>query len=604
MGTEVLRWWGRRVLAVGAATAVVATAGACSSGQQGPVAAADRFLSAFADHDPTRAAGLTNQPEKAAAALDSAWENLQAGKLSAHSGSARVTGDTATVDYTYQWTLPRDRVWTYSGQLQLGRSDGQWQVRWSASDIHPRLGDTQSLRLRVTPAPRARVNERSGSDVLAPGVVHRISFAVAAAPDPGYVARALSAALKQFDDTLVPESILTAARKAEGSYPVIALSDREFEQAGGQLLGLPGVTIERQGDLVPTDRHFAPDLMTQIHKTVIDEIDGKAGWSVVAVNANGAETGVLQEVAPQPAPSFSLSLDRGVQNAAQRAVDGRREQTMMVVIQPSTGAVLAVAQNEEADADGPIATIGLYPPGSTFKTVTAAAAMSTGLAGPDTTVPCPSRIVVGERTIPNYDMFSLGDVPMSTAYERSCNTAFAKLASELPPDALTDAAAQLGVGPDYAVTGLPTVSGSVPPAEDLVLRTVDGIGQGKVLVSPFGMALVAATVANGSVPTPYLISGYDTVVDGDRPALKPEVVDGLREMMRQVVTGGTAARIADQGEVFGKTGEAEAGGGSHSWFIGYRGDLAWATLLVQGGSSDNAVAVTRDMLAALPPSSS
>lgn len=78
------------------------------------------------------------------------------------------------------------------------------------------------------------------------------------------------------------------------------------------------------------------------------------------------------------------------------------------------------------------------------------------------------------------------------------------------------------------------------------------------------------------------------------------MIDGLRVMMRKVVTGGTAERIADQGEVYGKTGEAEVGGGSHSWFVGYRGDLAFATLLVKGGSSDNAVAVTRDMLAALP----
>ena len=586
-----------------AVAAVVVTAGACSTGPRGPVAAADTFLSAFARHDSARAAGLTSQPEKASAALDSAWRNLAAQHLNAHTGSARVTGDTATVDYTYEWTLPKNRIWTYSGQLQMGRSGGQWQVRWSASDIHPKLGDTQSLQLRTTPAPRARVNERSGSDVLVPGVAHRISFDIGAASAPGYVADELSAALKQFDDTLGAAAILAAARKDNGPHLVASLSDREFDQVAGQLLGLPGVTTDRQADLIPADRHFAPDLMAQIRRTVIDEVDGKAGWSVVTVNADGVDTDVLKEVASQPAPSFALSIDRVVQNAAQRAVNAPREQAMMVVIQPSTGAVLAVAQNEAADIDGPVATTGLYPPGSTFKTVTATAAMTAGIARPDTTVPCPSRIVVGDRTIPNYDLFSLGDVPMSTAYERSCNTAFAKIASELPGDALPDAAARLGVGPDYTVAGLSTVSGSVPPADDLVVRTEDGIGQGRVVVSPFGMALVAASVAHGSAPTPYLISGRETGVRGDRPALSPEVVRGLQEMMRQVVTGGTAARIADQGEVFGKTGEAEVDGGSHSWFIGFRGDMAWATLLVRGGSSDNAVAVTRDMLAALPPGS-
>jgi cell division protein FtsI/penicillin-binding protein 2 len=437
--------------------------------------------------------------------------------------------------------------------------------------------------------------------VLIPGVVHRISFAARSAPDPGSVADALASALHQFDGTLTADAILDAARKTSGAAPVAALTDWEYEQVGADLQGLPGVTGSTEWDLVPTERGFAPDLMNQVRKTVIDEVDGKAGWSVVTVNANGVDTDVLTEVAPQPAPSFSLSIDRSVQNAAQRAVDGRTEQTMMVVLQPSTGAILAVAQNRAADAGGPVATSGLYPPGSIFKTITAAAAMSAGLATPDTVLPCPSTIVIGERTIPNYNLFTIGDVPMAEAYERSCNTAFAKLASELPADALTVAAAKLGVGPDYTVAGLPTVSGSVPPAGDQVLRTEDGIGQGTVVASPFGMALVAATVARGSVPTPYLIAGHGTAVRGDRPALEPEVVRGLQLMMRRVVTGGTADRIADQGEVYGKTGEAEVDGGSHSWFIGYRGDLAWATLLVRGGSSDNAVAVSRDMLAALPP---
>jgi cell division protein FtsI/penicillin-binding protein 2 len=58
--------------------------------------------------------------------------------------------------------------------------------------------------------------------------------------------------------------------------------------------------------------------------------------------------------------------------------------------------------------------------------------------------------------------------------------------------------------------------------------------------------------------------------------------------------------MQDLGEVFGKTGEAEVAAGSHAWFAGYRGDLAWATLVVLGGSSDNAVAVTHEFLAALP----
>ncbi len=582
-----------------AALAVAATA--CSSGAQGPVPAADAFAAAFAEHDLAAAAALTTAPEKATAALTSTWQALQAEKLSIRTGDARVNGDTATVDYTYEWTLPKGRQWTYFGELQMGRSDGRWLVRWSSADIHPKLGDTQSMELRTRPAPRARVNEAAGSDVLVPGKVSRVKFTVADAPDPSRVAGALAAALSRIDPVAyTPQTILTSARKTDGAHTVVLLNEYEAETIGGELIGLPGVTLTQEWDMVPTDRKFAPDLLTQVRKTVIAEVDGKAGWSVVTRNADGADLDVLHEEAAEPAPSFALSIDRFVQNSAQHAVDLRTEQTMMVVLRPSTGAILAVAQNKAADRDGPVATSGQYPPGSIFKTVTASAAMASGLATPETVLPCPSSTIIGERTIPNYNMFSVGDVPMATAYERSCNTTFARLASKLEPDALTQAAARLGVGQDYRVEGLPTMSGSVPKADGLVQRAEDGIGQGRVVVSPFGMAVMAATVAHGAAPVPYLITGRPTEVTGDRPAIAPEVVEGLRSMMRMVVTGGTAERIRDQGEVYGKTGEAEVDGGSHSWFIGYRGDIAFATLLVKGGSSDNAVAVTRDMFAALP----
>ncbi|MEV0246018.1 penicillin-binding transpeptidase domain-containing protein [Nocardia sp. NPDC050712] len=589
-----------RVLILPAIVALALAATGCSAGPQGPVAAADAFVTAFTQRDVPRAAELTSEPEKAAAAMDSAWSQLQAEELTAHTGAVRISGDAGTVDYTYRWRLPKDRIWAYTVQLHMGRTAGRWRVRWAASDIHPKLGDTQTMQLRVTPAPRARVNEQSGADVLVPGKVSRVTFTAAEAPDPGWVSIVLSSSLRRFDTKLSAETIRDAALETEGAYPVADLSEDEFDTVREDLTGLPGVRVTEQWDLLPTDRWFAPDLMSQIRKTVIAEVDGKAGWSVVTRNANGLETDVLTEVRAQPAPSFALSIDRNVQIAAQRAVDARTEQTMMVVLRPSTGAILAVAQNPAADRDGPVATIGAYPPGSVFKTVTAAAAMISGAATPDTVLPCPSRITIGERMIPNYNLFTIGDAPMSAAYERSCNTAFAKLASTLPADALHIAAAKLGVGPDYTVPGIPTITGSVPPAEGLVQRTEDGIGQGRVLVSPFGMALMAATVARGSVPVPYLIAGRETAIVDPPPPIEAKVVHGLRAMMRKVVTGGTAERIADQGEVYGKTGEAEAGGGSHSWFVGYRGDVAFATLLVQGGSSDNAVAVTRDMMAALP----
>ncbi|QSE85454.1 MULTISPECIES: penicillin-binding transpeptidase domain-containing protein [Rhodococcus] len=592
----------RVVQSIALCGAAVLTAGlaACTPRPDGPEPAAQAFLTAFAEQDSEQAADLSDRPDVARQALESAWTSLQAESLDARTTDVDVSGDTATVGYTYEWHLPKNRVWAYSGELQMGRRGGDWAVRWSSTNVHPRLGDRQTMSLRSTAAPRARVNEHSGSDVLVPGVVYRVKFDAAQSGNVIGSAQSLASALVTFDNTLTAQSIAESATAVKGDYLVTRLRSDDYEQVAGVLGAIPGVSVSDEADLVATDRNFAPDLVGQVKKTVIDEVDGKAGWSVVTVNQNGVDTDVLTETAPQTSPSFSISLDRPIQIAAQNAVNARTDQTMMVVIQPSTGDVLAVAQNRAADKDGPVALTGLYPPGSTFKIITAGAAISSGIATPDTMVPCPGRIEIGERSVPNYNEFALGTVPMATAFARSCNTSFAKLASEMRPDALTVAASQYGIGPDYDVVGLPTDSGSVPPADDLVQRTEDGFGQGKVVVSPFGMALAAATIAHGTTPVPRLIAGRETKIDGEHPPISPEMVDGLRGMMRLVVTSGTAERIEDQGEVYGKTGEAEVEGGSHAWFVGYRGDLAFATLVVRGGSSDNAVAVTRDMFAALP----
>ena len=299
---------------------------------------------------------------------------------------------------------------------------------------------------------------------------------------------------------------------------------------------------------------------------------------------------------------MTISLDRSVQNAAQDAVNMVGKKAMIVAIKPSTGEILAVAQNAAADVDGPTATMGLYPPGSTFKIVTAAAALERDMATPNTLLGCPGTLDIGHRTVTNYNAFDLGTVPLSRAFANSCNTTFAELASVMPPRGLTTAAARYGLGPDFIVDGVPTVTGSVPPTVDLAERTEDGFGQGKVLASPFGMALVAATVAAGKTPVPHLIEGRQTEIHGQAgEPLNPEIVDGLRPMMRLVVTNGTAKDLNGLGDVRGKTGEAEFDGGSHAWFTGYRGDMAFAALIVGGGSSEYAVRMCRDMLNGLPP---
>ena len=576
---------------------------ACTPKPNGPEPAAEEFFASLAKRDTGGASQLTDRPEDARAALNEAWAGLQATGLDAQVLSSKFAEDTGTVAYRYTWHLPKHRTWTYDGQLSMVRNEGNWEVRWTTTGLHPKLGEHQTFALRSDPPRRASVNERGGTDVLVPGNLYQ--FALDAKAAGAYLmttATAVVDALRPFDDTLDAQRLAEQASSSPGPLTLITLRQSDRDQVAAVLGDRPGVVITPQAELLPTDEQFAPAIVSEVKKAVVDDLDGQAGWRVVTVNQNGSDVDVLNEVPGAPAPSVTISLDRAVQDAAQKAVNGIvGKKAMIVAIKPSTGEILAVAQNSDADADGPTAVMGLYPPGSTFKIITAGAAIERDMATPDTLLGCPGVIDIGHRTIPNYGGFDLGTVPMSRAFASSCNTTFAELASRMPPRGLTTTAAQYGIGPDYQIEGITTVSGSVPPTVNLAERTEDGFGQGKVLVSPFGMAMAAATVAAGKTPVPQLIEGRQTTVTGDQTPITPKMLDGLRPMMQLVVTNGTAKDINGMGDVRGKTGEAEFEGGSHSWFAGYRGDMAFAALIVGGGSSEYAVRMLRWMLESLPP---
>jgi hypothetical protein len=582
--------------------AVASTLNACTPKPNGPEPTAEKFFAALTTGDTAAAAELSDKPADARAALNGAWAGLQATRLDTQILGSKYAEDTGSITYRYTWHLPKNRTWTYDGQLNMLRDEGRWEVRWSATGLHPRLGEHQTFALRADPPRRASVNEGGGSDVLVPGYLYHYSLDAKSAGSALWpTAQAVVDALRPFDNTLDPQRLAEQASSSNDPLALITLRQSDHDRVAGAIGALPGVVITPEADLLPTDDSFAPDIVNEVKNAVVDELEGQAGWRVVTVNQNGADVDVLNEVPGAPAPSVTISLDRAVQNAAQGAVNITGKKAAIVVIKPSTGEILAVAQNAAANTEGPIATTGLYPPGSTFKIITAGAAIDRDMATPNTLLDCPGSIDIGQRTIPNYGGFDLGTVPMSRAFANSCNTTFAELASRMAPRSLTMAAAQYGIGPDYQIEGINTVSGSVPPTVNLAERTEDGFGQGKVLVSPFGMALAAATVAAGKTPVPQLIEGRQTVVNGDRTPITPKMLDALRPMMRLVVTSGTAKDLNGSGDVRGKTGEAEFNGGSHAWFAGYRGDMAFSALIVGGGSSEYAVRMLKSMLAQLPP---
>lgn len=358
-----------------------------------------------------------------------------------------------------------------------------------------------------------------------------------------------------------------------------------------------GALFDRNGRPLPPD--FAPAVSGSIAQSVGSPA-GTPGWQVAVVDATGAPVTVLQEQKAVVKQSMTLTLDPEVQAAAEAAVDRLEQAAMVVAIQPSTGEILAVAQNRAVGRARPTALVDYYEPGSTFKVVTATAAMTGGLATVDTPVACPGKETIGTRTITNEDSFELGTVSFRRAFAASCNTSFGRLAATLPTSALPDAAGYFGLTSDFTVAGVTTNTGRIPEPAPGAAQVEAAIGQGTIRTTPFGMALVAATVANGRTPVPRLIREVET--EGVQPPALPGGVAGsLRAMMGDVVTGGTARELAGYGGVRGKTGTAQFGDGtrSHGWFIGYRGDLAFSVLVVDGGSSKVAVAATGTFLGGL-----
>jgi cell division protein FtsI/penicillin-binding protein 2 len=286
------------------------------------------------------------------------------------------------------------------------------------------------------------------------------------------------------------------------------------------------------------------------------------------------------------AQPVSITLDPHLQTAAEAALAGAGKPAALVAMQASTGQLLAVA-NAPADSTFDRALAGRYPPGSSFKVVTAAALLQGGLTL-DTVVPCPPRAVVGGKPFTNFEGEAPGPVPFVTDFARSCNTAFVGLSTRLKAQGLADAARSFGFGAKWSLP-LSAFAGEFPVPADATELAAASIGQGRDLASPLGMGLVAAAAASGTWHPPTLVKDPQQGAAAAPAALPAGIDDNLHQLMRAVVTSGTgtAANVPGPAPVYGKTGTAEFGPGTppatHAWFIGFRGDMAFAVLVEGGG---------------------
>jgi peptidoglycan glycosyltransferase len=333
------------------------------------------------------------------------------------------------------------------------------------------------------------------------------------------------------------------------------------------------------------------------------------------------------------------TLDPEIQQAAEEAAVAEPGDVAIAAIDPATGDVLALvaepsydpnllaAQDGEvvratwdelnADPDKPLvsrASDELFPPGSTFKIVTASAALENGF-GPESVWPNPRELdlPLTDETLENFGgshcSGGAATITLAEALRQSCNVTFGQIGLELGAEALAEQARLYGFtaepGQDLVPFDIPWVSGVFPEPETFEQRTpaiaLSAIGQQDVAANPLQMALVSAAIGNGGVlmeprlvtevrdPSGRVIAEYGPE-EFSRP-LSPENAAALTDMMVAVVASGTGTAAQIPGvEVAGKTGTAQHGDGAdpHAWFTSFAPAdvprVAVAVIVLDGGS--------------------
>ncbi len=359
----------------------------------------------------------------------------------------------------------------------------------------------------------------------------------------------------------------------------LAKVDQEI-YSGGDLIGKRGIERLRESDL-----------------------RGEKGHNYSEVNARGFEQQLLKSIEPLPGREITLTLDAELQQIAESYMEAGEKAGAVVAMEVNSGRLLTVVSAPSIHIEDFVGGIsyknwqalldnskhpllnkviqGIYPPGSTYKMVTALAGLARGAIDENTVFYCPGFYRFGNRTYRCWKHSGHGPVNLEKAISQSCDVYFYQVGQRVGVDALAEFAQKLGLGKKTGVDMEHEKSGLTPTKEwkqkNRKKKWQEGetlsvaIGQGFNLVTPLQMCLMTATLANGGlVYRPQLV---EKVVDPEGNVVetfKPDLmrkVEGydryfrlIRAGMEEVVHGkrGTARRVAIEGlRIGGKTGTAQ-----------------------------------------------
>jgi cell division protein FtsI/penicillin-binding protein 2 len=533
-------------------------------------------------------------------------------------GRLRTSGSRASARVVEAFELPEVGAWSPGTAVHLVQRNGRWLVAWTPATINPALRAGDRLATTKDWPARAAILGAGGAPLTAErqlvtvGVVgSRIKNAegvradlIAAGATPAEVTAALAQAKAHptyFEPVFQVSQTRFAQLKAQrGPGNVYAVPGTQFQLAGTRsaiTVQLAAHVVGSVGPITADQLHTLGtpyDSASQVGQTGVEQayerrLAGTPKTQVVVLDAGGATAATLATFPGRPGQTVSTSIDPTVQRAAEAALSGVRHNVAMVAMRASTGQVLAVVSDPISYAYDQ-ALQGEYPPGSTFKVLTATALIQNGLS-PTSAASCPPSLDIDGEVFHNAE----GDQPVQTldqAFTESCNTAFIGLATaHLTAPDFTSAADLYGLG-RIARPGLPAFDAYVPAPSGRTALAATAIGQAGVVFSPLGMATVAAALDSGTARVPRLVQGApdDQVAPQPLPAA---VVDDLRLMMGHVVASGTAAGTGLPSATHAKTGTAQYGTGGaggvlkiDAWLMGYDGDIAFAIVVQNSGGAN------------------
>ncbi|HEV2010266.1 MAG TPA: penicillin-binding transpeptidase domain-containing protein [Candidatus Limnocylindria bacterium] len=536
---------------------------------------------------------------------------------------------------------------TFLSLVMVGEKDkAAWKIEWTPEAIMPRLATGRLVRMTRLVTSRGRILARDGTELATftdaavvgvvpeqikneAGMLASLSSALNLKPDDIKAKYNVSWVRP---DSFVPiktlsGAVVTALRPRLSVIEGVQLQAQRVRSyptgLASQLIGYLGEASDADAQKRSARGYAAGDLIgkTGLEQQLDDALGGSFGWRLSIVDPDERPVEMLAETASVPGQDAVLALDPVLQAAAEKALGDQKG--AIVAEDPWTGEVLVLASRPSydlnlfingdsaaiaglnADPKKPLlarATSGQYPTGSSFKPVTAAAALKNGLYHAGDRIDCPASWSGYGVVQLNHETGNLGPIDMRTALARSCNTFFYELGKRLndtKSDLLPNEALSFGLGKATDIDFVLEAEGIVPsPAwkqtaftspQDKVWNPGDAtnlaVGQGFLLATPLQMANYSAALANdGIVWKPRMVLEFHTregvTTKKFDPArlgtanTTPADLSLIRDGMRAVVSdpNGTVyfKFLGFPTPVAGKSGTAETSSGNpDAWFIGF-----------------------------------